>query len=586
MVLQNTDPSSDNPNESTNQDDVDKLLSRSEGRSEPTKPSRTRQILWLTVISMLIFFVPLYLFSASVTEDTKGISTDLGFIRTSLTQVPTPAPAIQKLLTPLAQAQGQLSQLNAVLPTIEASRPDWPALMTAIGNYDPSQLTLTTITRTASSLTIIGQSNDDLAITSFAHGLEQSNLFSRVTIQSIRAITVTPTVTLTKSSSSVVTNTATPKPFPSATKAAGLPQTNQQPTAVLATSQPTALSATAVPDPRDIYEPDATQPQAIALGQPQTHNFYPENDSDMVGFLAKVGHYYHVYTSNLAPGVDTIMSLRIGGVVVQNDDAAPGSLYSDIVLQDTGADTTAIVTISNRGMYGADKTYQVAVEEVSATPTPVQTTAPSPTPTRTSTPTATPTATSTATATPTATPDLRDSYEPDDINAHSISIGETQTHNFYPTGDVDKVSFPVKSGRFYQAFTSNLALGVDTVVNVLVDNQLWVNDDYAPGTGNFASSVCLTANQDGFATATITNKALQYGRDKAYTIKVSEILTLTAPSCVPITPVSAAALPQGKRVPGSAAPIRSGATSRDISPSVNSPTLEFVIIADLKVAAP
>ena len=472
---------------------------------------------------MLIFFVPLYLFSASVTEDTKGISTDLGFIRTSLTQVPTPAPAIQKLLTPLAQAQGQLSQLNTVLPTIEASRPDWPALMTAIGNYDPSQLTLTTITRTASSLTIIGQSNDDLAITSFAHGLEQSNLFSRVTIQSIRAITVTPTVTLTKSSSSVVTNTATPKPFPSATKAAGLPQTNQQPTAVLATSQPTALSATAVPDPRDIYEPDATQPQAIALGQPQTHNFYPENDSDMVGFLAKVGHYYHVYTSNLAPGVDTIMSLRIGGVVVQNDDAAPGSLYSDIVLQDTGADTT---------------------------------------------------------------PDLRDSYEPDDINAHSISIGETQTHNFYPTGDVDKVSFPVKSGRFYQAFTSNLALGVDTVVNVLVDNQLWVNDDYAPGTGNFASSVCLTANQDGFATATITNKALQYGRDKAYTIKVSEILTLTAPSCVPITPVSAAALPQGKRVPGSAAPIRSGATSRDISPSVNSPTLEFVIIADLKVAAP
>lgn len=585
MALQNNDLDSPNSNEKPNQDDVDKLL----GRSEPTKPSRTRQILWLTVLSMLFFLIPLYLFSVFVTEDAKGMSTDLGFIRTSLTQVPTPVPAIQKLLTPLAQAQGQLSQLNSVLPTVAGSRRDWPALMAVIGDYDPSRLTLTTVTRTVSSVTIIGRSNDDTAITSYAHSLEQSNLFSRVTIQSIRTITVTPGVTATKTSPTVVTNAAAPRPSPYSTKAAVLPQVNQPAAAVpLATSQPTAIPPSATQDLRDLFEPDATQPLPIALGQPQTHNFYPENDIDMVSFLAKAGHYYHVYTSNLASGVDTVLSLRIGGVVVQNDDAVPGSLYSDIVLQDTGADTTAIVTISNRGMYGADKTYQVAVEEVSVTPTPPQTAVPSATPTRTSTPTASATATSTATRTPTATPDLRDIYEPDDVAAHAISIGESQTHNFYPNNDIDKLSFPVKGGRFYQVFTSNLGLGVDTMVSVLVDNQLWVNDDYAPGTGNFASSVCLTAIQDGAATATVTNKASQYGRDKTYTIKVSEIMTLTAPSCVPITPVPALGLLQRKQVPGSAAPIRSGAELGESlqSPSLDSPTMEFVIIADLKVTAP
>ena len=585
MALQNSDDLSPNSKLTPNEDDVDKLLGRSEGQAGPTKPSRTRQILWLTVISMLIFFIPLYLFSVSVTEDTKGISTDLGFMRTSLTQVPTPVPAVQKLLTPLAQAQGQLTQLNAVMPTISAFRPDWPALMTAIGDYDPSHLTLTTITRTANSLTIIGRANDDVAITSFAHGLEQSGLFSRVTIQSIRAITVTPTITLTKSASAAVTTAATPRPLPSATKAAGLTPGSRS--AAAATSQPTPIPPTGTPDLRDLFEPDATQPQPIAIGQPQTHSFYPENDIDMVSFLAKAGHYYHVYTSNLASGVDTVLSLRIGGVVVQNDDAVPGSLYSDIVLQDTEADTTAVVTISNRGMYGPDKTYQVAVEEVSATPVPPQTAVPSPTPTRTNTPTATPTATSTSTPTPTATPNLSDLYEPDDVTPRPISVGEIQNHNFYPSSDVDKMSFPVKSGRFYQVFTSNLALGVDTVVSVLADNQVWTNDDYAPGTGNFASSVCLAAIQDGLATATVTNKSLQYGRDKSYTIRVSEILTLTAPSCVAITP-SAASLPQAKRVPGFAAPIRSSAGLGDIpqNPSVNSPTLEFIIIADLKVTAP
>jgi Tfp pilus assembly protein PilN len=563
--------------ESANPDELEALL----GRSALPKRSRPNLILWLTSISMFVFFIPLYLFSVSVSEDTKAMNTDLGFMKTSLTQVATPAPAIQELLTPLAQSQGQLSQLNAVLPTIAASRPDWPAIMTAIGNYDPNYLTLTSMTRTLTSLTISGRAYDGNAITTFAHGLEQSNLFSRVTIQSIRAITVTPTVTLTKSSSSTGTNTATPLPSPYMTKTP-IPQSYQPPTAApFAPSQPTSIPPTATPDLRDLYEPDASQPHPIAIGQPQVHNFYPDDDVDAVSFLAKGGRYYHVYTSNLAPGVDTIVNVRIGGIVLENDDVVPGSLYSDIVIQNTGSDTTAIVTILDRGMYGADKTYQIAVEEVSATPTPPPTAMPSPTPTQTSVPTAT------STATPTATPNLRDAYEPDDVNPVGIYLGATQSHTFSPSGDIDKVSFLVKAGRYYQALTSSLALGVDTVVTVTVDNLQWTNDDYTSGNNNFASSVCFPVVNDGQAVATIANKDLQYGADKTYKISVSEIPTLTVSSCVRITPVPVASY-RGKTVPGYAMPIRSDLARFDpaVSQSISAPTLEFIIIADLKVTSP
>jgi Tfp pilus assembly protein PilN len=181
-------------------------------QSAPRKPSRTTMFLWLVATSLLVFFLPLYLFSVSVNQDTQGVDSDLGFIRTSLTQVPTPAPAVQRILTPLAQAQGEINQINAVYPTIAVPRPNWPAAMTAIGNYDPNQITITSITRTINSLMITGQAKNDGDVTAYAHSLEQSNAFSRVVFQSIHAITITSTATLTRTVSPSVTNTTINSP--------------------------------------------------------------------------------------------------------------------------------------------------------------------------------------------------------------------------------------------------------------------------------------------------------------------------------------------------------------------------------------
>ena len=566
LSKQGTQPNSPIP------DELEDVLEQ----ATPRQTSRTTLVLWLVAASLLMFFIPLYLFSASVNRDVKGMSTNLGVIQTSLTRVPTPAPAIQQLLTPLAQVQGQTNQISAVYPTIAAPRPDWPAVMTVIGNYDPSQITLTSITRTVNTLTLAGRANNDTDVTNYAHSLEQSNLFSRVLVQSIHAVMITPTATLNRARAPASSNSSVVQPPPPANTPAPV-KVNPPLVVYAATSVPVA-QPTATPNLGDAYEPDDSQPKPIALGQAQTHSFYPEGDVDAVSFLAKSGHYYHVYTTNLAPGVDTYISVRIGGIVQNNDDAVPGSLYSDVVIQNTGSDTTGIVAIANRGMYGPDKTYQIVIAEVAATPTPAPTNTP-PQPPMPS-----------PTATATATPGLGDAYEPDNTadTAKPIYIGATQSHTFSPNGDIDNISFPVKQDHFYQVLTSNPALGVDTVVSVKVDDQLWVNDDYTFGSGNFASSVCFSVSADDTAIATITNKTGYYGPDKSYTIKVSEVPTLTAPSCVPITPVPAAALPPAKSVPGLAAPMRLGSVpfERANDRSIIAPTLEFVIVVEVKVTPP
>ena len=371
----------------------------------PTPPraiSRAVMILWLVVIGMAVFFLPLYLAAMVIREDAKSMDTEIASIRVFLTKVPTPEPEIASQMTPLAQAQRQVNQLNRIYPTLIAPHPDLPAVMAAINNNNPNEIALTGLTLADNRITLNGRATRDEIVLTYVHNLEQTNLFDRVILQSAQVVaTITPTLTVT-------------------------------PTV-------TALPTTSPPIP--------------------------------------------IPTITLAPTITGIPSTN--------------------------------------------------------TPSPTPTSTPTLTPS--STPTVTPTGTTTSTSTPSATPDLRDAYEPDDVTAHPIAIGETQQHNFFPTGDIDKVSFAIKSLRYYQVLTSDLALGVDTVATVTLGGSvLGSNDDYAPGSGNFASAVCFQAPQDGTAAATIVNTTGLYAPDKTYKIKVSEVLNLNVSPCTGATATPAA----------------------------------------------
>jgi tRNA A-37 threonylcarbamoyl transferase component Bud32 len=133
----------------------------------------------------------------------------------------------------------------------------------------------------------------------------------------------------------------------------------------------------------------------------------------------------------------------------------------------------------------------------------------------------------TPTFTLTPTPMLDDAYEPDDISPKPIALGETQRHNFYRNGDVDRVSFRVKAGRVYGVITSDLAIGVDTVIVVSVAGQRYENDDATPG--SLASEVYFKAMAEAIAVATISNKDM-YGAEATYELTVIELPPTPIPS--------------------------------------------------------
>jgi Tfp pilus assembly protein PilN len=481
-----------------------------EEQPQPQGISRTAIILWLVVIGSVVFFIPLNLIGTTVRGDVTRLEANLQPVQATLAVVGTPLPEVQGLLDDLTQAQESASKIEQAYLSLKAERVNWPAVMAAIGSYNPAQLSLTSLTYADNRVTLNGRAIDDSTVVDYARTLEESTLFSRVVIQSVRSAATpfaSPTITGTTS-----------------------PQTTLTPTDNIT---PTA-TPTPTPNPRDEYETDDFEYTDIILGQSQRHNFNPIYDVDKVKFLAKVGRFYRVFTFDLAPGVDTFLTVGVGGTVYTNDDARPQDLSSELIFHvPADQDVEAFVKVTNRGQYGPDMWYQIAVEEIVPTPTSTPTSTPEPTPTSTHVPTTTPTDTPIPVNTPTSTPDLRDAYEPDDTAPKPIAVGETQTHNFFPDGDVDKASFITKAERHYQVLTSDLALGVDTYIEVTMGDQRWENDDYdLPGTGNFASAVCFQASSDGTATVAVFNRGQQFGPDKRYNLSVSEAPALEV---IPLT---------------------------------------------------
>ncbi|MBK8902281.1 MAG: PilN domain-containing protein [Anaerolineaceae bacterium] len=480
--------------------DFDEPYEFSDDEAEPR--STAPLILWMGVLGLVVLFIPLYLTSNTLAGEVVRLESEVFPLQTAVAATPGLPPEAGPLIITLTAVHNQSSQIDTLLPTLAAANVDWPGALSAVNNVDRNQIQITSLEQSGSQLLIRGRAISDDVVTTYARQLEGTGKFAAVEVQSIVQapepfFSPTPTAPLpTATPTTAVTNT----PVPTAV-----------PTKVPVTPKPTA---TATPKLTDDFEWDDAHANPIFVGAPpQAHNFYPNFDVDCVIFLAKAGRTYEVSTDFLAPGVDTFLTVTFGDVSLTNDDAELGTLSSSVTLQaPPDIDIEVSVQVSNRGVYGADKWYDLQVVEIVPT-----------TPTPTITPTKGP-----PTITPSPTTDLRDIHEPNDVDPNPIAIGEAQIHNFYPNGDVDKVGLLVKNGRFYQIVTSQLAVGVDTAVSVNFNGQTWQNDDYdLPGSGNLASAVCFPAQADGTAVATISNVGQQFGGNKTYVVSAQEVPFLT-----------------------------------------------------------
>jgi hypothetical protein len=358
---------------------------------------------------MIFFSFPLYLIATTVEGEVTRLEANLGSVRASLTHVPTPVPQVQELQNALTRVQAQANQINAILPSLLAAHTDWPAIMSAIGNYDPNQIALTSLTSTGTHITLSGLAVDESAVMTFADNLDRSALFSRVVVQSIQMVP-TPVVTWTITPGITVIPIPTEPPPP-------------LPTPMIPSPTPcgAGISGRAYLDLNHNGNADGGDP-----GLPNVLvTLQMINRTAIANAVTDGFGYYH------------FNNLPFNRYVVEAD--APAGYY---------AATPNMVAV-NLFECGAFVGLDFGFNPIVFTATPTST--PSSTPTPTSTPSATATPTNTSTATPTATstltlapPALSQSDQrrasPDALAA----IADTRLHHFHPAADA--YSLPARRG--------------------------------------------------------------------------------------------------------------------------------------------
>ncbi len=238
------------------------------------------------------------------------------------------------------------------------------------------------------------------------------------------------------------------------------------------TIRPTA--ATGTPIFVDLSEPNDTleeayevQPDAAAICQ---LTLWPPGDLDFYRFAVKSGTYYQLTTSDLSPGIDTVLKVynQNGEAIAENDDfGAAGELRSHLAIQ---ADTTGFYyarVVNKSPADAANRTYCFGID-ASEQPTP------------TATPTLLPTRTGSDTCEPNGRLDI----------ACLFGDNQSQAFNFVPPfnqgPDQDFYRIWVKPGVTVTCETNQLSAVTDTNMIMLGPNgedfnpQLG-NDDKAPG---------------------------------------------------------------------------------------------------------
>ncbi|MBE2225536.1 MAG: hypothetical protein IAF02_28630, partial [Anaerolineae bacterium] len=130
----------------------------------------------------------------------------------------------------------------------------------------------------------------------------------------------------------------------------------------------------------DAYEPNNTFAQAYSVGVGASIcniTFWPAGDIDYFYFFAKQGLTYQVFTKDLSPGIDTVLTLydSSGNQIAYNDDVGEiGTVRSQIQFK-AGANGFYYAKITNKNPADATgKTYCFEVIEVAPpTATPSQT---------------------------------------------------------------------------------------------------------------------------------------------------------------------------------------------------------------------
>ena len=248
------------------------------------------------------------------------------------------------------------------------------------------------------------------------------------------------------------TSTAVIAPAPTEVAAMALPVVPE----LSIPSNPELSSVEEVPTPTATPSPQPNDPGILSVGETQLRTFAQEGEIHRLLLRVKSGRTYVITTSNLAVGVDTMLQLNYNGLVLENDDISSGTLASEISF-DADEDGTAAISVSNAGLFGPERTYELsamlgsppATPTATATATPTEPAPETPTVGATWTPRPTftpgPSPTATRTHTPQATWTPRPTITPIPTLTHTPTRTSTPTLTHTPTQTYTPSLTPIPS---------------------------------------------------------------------------------------------------------------------------------------------
>ena len=294
--------------------------------SVPPWQPRGAILLWVAAAVLALLSLPLFTLLEAMQDEVLRLQ--VGIVELQVSRVsPLSLEEITALRTTAARTLAAEEQLQEALLGASRGRVAWLAVLERVIPASLPQVRLTGLEQHQDRLTIEGTAEGELALMAYVGRLRGSPLFEDVQVTS-SLVTPTPGAPAT----------ATPGPSPAATLA---------------------------PSGADAHEVDDTEPRPIELGVAQPRSFHPNFDVDRARFVGRASGRYRVFTSQLAPGVDTILVITVGTATHTSDDRAADDLssYVEFTVPSSG-DLVVNVMVTNRGRFGPDATYVLTAEEL------------------------------------------------------------------------------------------------------------------------------------------------------------------------------------------------------------------------------
>ncbi len=150
---------------------------------------RTQVVLWLLVLALGVLLIPLMLITGWVRSDVTRLDDELMYLQGAISAASNPSSDVTKLNADIAG----VNHLVTLMETVTVpSGVDWPQIINAAIQYDPTTLQITSLTQTDKQIQLSGRATTNDAVVQYQKALIDSSAFRDVQVVSLPTLEPTP----------------------------------------------------------------------------------------------------------------------------------------------------------------------------------------------------------------------------------------------------------------------------------------------------------------------------------------------------------------------------------------------------------